>query len=329
MFSKKHINNPFFAFLIIFISFCYSCGDKQNNIQKTATGKPGEIIVVMDKNAWNSEPGKELRKILSALQPGLPQDEPIFRLYQVPVDSFSSFFKTYLNILFVKCNSGDSGAINTKHDVWATSQAYMEISAKNTDALTNILNNNQKKILDFFINEEKKRLQELYASYQEKDFNKILAAHHISLIIPKGFKLDADTAGFVKITSEMPNTIQGILIYEFPFNGRFTPEKIITVRDSVLKIFVLGQLPGSWMTTEHDFAPVASEINLNNVQVFELRGLWKMQNALLGGPFISLSFVDKKRNKIITVEGYVYAPKSEKLNYIRQMEAILYSVKLI
>ena len=48
----------------------------------------------------------------------------------------------------------------------------------------------------------------------------------------------------------------------------------------------------------------------------------------MGAPFIGLSAVDKKRNKVITVEGYVYAPKFDKLNYIRQMEAILYTFEI-
>jgi len=38
---------------------------------------------------------------------------------------------------------------------------------------------------------------------------------------------------------------------------------------------------------------------------------------------------DKKRNRIITVEGFVFAPRYDKHNYIRKLEAILYSLKIV
>jgi hypothetical protein len=48
----------------------------------------------------------------------------------------------------------------------------------------------------------------------------------------------------------------------------------------------------------------------------------------MGGPFISLVQLDEKRNKIITVDGFVFAPAHKKRELIRQMEAILYSLKI-
>ncbi len=49
----------------------------------------------------------------------------------------------------------------------------------------------------------------------------------------------------------------------------------------------------------------------------------------MGGPFISLSTFDKERNRIVTVEGFVYAPKFDKRNYLRQVEAILYTLDFV
>ena len=328
---KKYLKTFLITFLIFFQILYFSCKNTSRDVLTNVTGKPGEIIVVIDKNTWNSEPGEELRNILTSIQPALPQEEPIFRIFHISPSSFSDFFQTNRNILNIKSdNPKDSIAIQTKNDVWAKSQAYMEISAPNKTVLTELIKSNKYKILDFFVSAERKRLQDTYTTFQEKGINKKLSDHHIRLTIPKGFKLDADTIGFVRITSETQNTSQGIFIWEYPYKdtSTFTAKNILHKRDYVLKRFVPGPLPETWMTTEHDYPPVMKEFSLNNEWVYELRGLWKMQNDFMGGPFVCLSFVDKKRNKVITLEGYVYAPKSDKLSYIRQMEAILYSFKL-
>jgi hypothetical protein len=57
-----------------------------------------------------------------------------------------------------------------------------------------------------------------------------------------------------------------------------------------------------------------------------MRGLWKFNNPVMGGPFVSLSVVDEKKGRMITVDGYVFAPKFDKRNYVMELEAILYSL---
>ena len=58
-----------------------------------------------------------------------------------------------------------------------------------------------------------------------------------------------------------------------------------------------------------------------------MRGLWKVQNDFMGGPFVSLTVLDPSKKRVVTVEGNVYAPKNNKRNYIRQLEAMIYSLE--
>jgi hypothetical protein len=59
-----------------------------------------------------------------------------------------------------------------------------------------------------------------------------------------------------------------------------------------------------------------------------LRGLWKMVGDMMGGPFVSLVRLDEQNNRVIVVEGFVYAPETEKRNLIRRIEAALYTLRL-
>ena len=85
---------------------------------------------------------------------------------------------------------------------------------------------------------------------------------------------------------------------------------------------------GSYMTTEKEFKPKFMEYSLRGKRyVAELRGLWKMEKGIsMGGPFVSITTLDEKRNRVVTVEGMVYAAGYDKRNFVRQVEAIVYSL---
>ena len=53
-----------------------------------------------------------------------------------------------------------------------------------------------------------------------------------------------------------------------------------------------------------------------------------MRNEAMGGPFVSHSRVDEKNNRVITVEGFVYAPEKMKRGLIRRLEGSLYTLQL-
>ena len=70
----------------------------------------------------------------------------------------------------------------------------------------------------------------------------------------------------------------------------------------------------------------------NNVKVgmltgAELRGLWESVNDKMGGPFYEFSFIDKTGENVISVGGFVYAPEEDKRDYLREVEAIVKTVR--
>jgi hypothetical protein len=57
----------------------------------------------------------------------------------------------------------------------------------------------------------------------------------------------------------------------------------------------------------------------------ETRGLWDIENDFMGGPFISHALIDKTGERVLVLDAFVYHPRADKRNYVRQLEAILYS----
>jgi len=48
----------------------------------------------------------------------------------------------------------------------------------------------------------------------------------------------------------------------------------------------------------------------------------------MGGPFVSHSRLDEKNNRVIVVEGFVYAPDKMKRTMLRRLEAALYTLEI-
>ena len=99
------------------------------------------------------------------------------------------------------------------------------------------------------------------------------------------------------------------------------------MRDSVLRQHVPGSFLGSYMQTERRFGLSYRPIQCQDDYCGLLRGLWRVEGDMMGGPFVSLARLDPSRRRMIVVEGFVYAPESKKANLIRRMEAALYTLR--
>jgi hypothetical protein len=77
------------------------------------------------------------------------------------------------------------------------------------------------------------------------------------------------------------------------------------------------------------YEPKSEETQLNGNYCIETRGLWLVKNDFMGGPFVNYTFVDKEHNKIIVLDGYVYAPRDNKRDMLRSVEAILHTWKSV
>jgi hypothetical protein len=75
--------------------------------------------------------------------------------------------------------------------------------------------------------------------------------------------------------------------------------------------------------------PVTRTLRIKKNLATEVRGLWEVKKDFMGGPFISYTFVDTKNNRVITLDGYVFAPGERKHDLLKQVQAILLSFEFI
>ncbi|MFC2096483.1 DUF4837 family protein [Bacteroidota bacterium] len=316
--------------ITVLLSSCKD-GDK-SKLLTNVTGKSGEVVLVIDPDHWSSNVGMEFKKTLSQAYPALPQDEPIFDLVHIPYSAFSNIFKTHRNIIFAKIDKDlHEPKMIIQKDIWAKPQIVVNVLAPDDSSLEALVKEKGDLLVDRILKKEMDRYASNYKKYEQIGFADILEKKFgIRLTVPKGYSIDLDTTDFMWIESRgRGDVVQGILIYSYDKpEVDLTSDYLFSKRTQFTKQFVPGPTEGSYMAVETEAIPYRREINVNDIDVIELRNLWKIENDFMGGPFISFSFIDKNQNKVINIDGFVFAPQFDKRDYLRQVEAILNSVQL-
>ena len=94
-------------FLLIALIFAVSCSSTESGKESSkshlpiARGEANAILCVMDTTQWNGPLGDALRDIFSQYVPGLPQDEPYFKLRNINPLKMNNILKTGKSMIFV------------------------------------------------------------------------------------------------------------------------------------------------------------------------------------------------------------------------------------
>jgi hypothetical protein len=317
---------------ILLISFSCTTGERQP-LLPTVSGMPGDIAVVINKAEWDTKIGNELRRVFEEPYQVLPQYEPIFDMIQVPHDAFSNVMKAQRNIIIVNLLSKHEEAkIVVQKDIWAKPQLILDMYARDDDSFIELFKENEQRILSLLEEMERKRLLDTYRKNLDGQIlEKLKKKYNLSLLIPKGYKIKADADNFMWIGQDVGAAVLGVLVYQYNYSdtNTFTADYLIRKRNQFVKKYVPGEVQGSYMITEREFGPFFNQYLLRGKYIAELRGLWKMKNGIsMGGPFVSITTLDEKRNRIITVEGFVFAAGQKKRNFLRQVESIALSLEI-
>lgn len=328
--------NKLIIYLAVFISIFSSCATDTEPYVPASSGTPGHILIIMENQKWKYGPGETVREVFNQPYDILPQGEAIFDYSHIPPEVYSDLLNKSRNILIAKISVNvKKTEILISKNVHAKPQMIITVKAKNNKEFIDLFKKNADKIVSALTKAERDRLIEVYSGiFSEKKINKKLKSkHHITIAVPKGYTLDVDSNNFIWISRETPRSSQGILIWNYPYTDtlQLTLENLLNTRDSITKLYVPGPADSSYMTTERMIEPTFKEILLNKKYAAIIKGLWKITGAkgvFMGGPFVEITIVDEKKNRLITADGYVYGGRKKKRELMRQVEAILYTLKV-
>jgi hypothetical protein len=311
--------------------FAASCG-KPLTLSK-ATGMPYEIAVTMDKDIWEGEAGEAVRADLESEISGLPQSEPAFRIMYATPENFNSLLTYVRNILVVNINDKMYTTVNLLYDAdrWARDQAVITLNAPDAQSVAAYLNLHKNDLTEFFTKIEMNRaMASLEKDYSMSISDTLKQKLYVLMNIPSDMTFTRSRKDFFWVSNNAKSGRTDLIVYTFPYTDAhtFTGEYLIAKRDSILKINLPGAFPDSYMATETKATVEYSAITYRDKYCGVLRGLWKMVGDMMGGPFVSHIRLDEANNRVVVAEGFVYAPETNKRNFIRRIEAALYTLRL-
>ncbi|MFH1120869.1 MAG: DUF4837 family protein [Bacteroidota bacterium] len=307
-----------------------SCVNDEKSLKAESTGKPSEILIVSEKALWKSSAGDSVRAFFDGPEVGLPQPEPLYKLAQVEEDEFNRLLQSHRNIFIMTIDSSfKEPLVELRRDIWAAPQRVVKITASTIESIKSSFKEKRAEIINLYENAEIERLQKLYSkSLNLKATETIRKKFNLSLNIPADYYLAVNKENFVWLRREANRLSQGILIYTYAYTDTiaYSPAKIRSVRDQFTQLYVPGPSDSSFMIVADEFVqPVARKLSLKKELAIEMRGLWEVRKDFMGGPFISYTFVDKRNNLVVALDGYVYAPNEDKRDLLKQVQSILLS----
>ncbi len=317
-------------FASIFLISLISCNKKTEITKVTSVGKANSVLVVVDNDKWQNKTGDILRTVLAKSLVGFPQDEPRYNLTQVSKRNFNSMLKSTRTIISVDFTNKNSFKISK--DIYAAPQVIITITAKNDDTLIELLNKHEKDIIDVIKASDIESIQKiLLKKYWEPKTIQTFKDNGFGIKIPYAFLKVQDTLNYAYFRKDIPEGYQILQIYTIPISSEedFNGENIIKYRNLKGKQFVPGELDGSYMKTEEVYFPIqyVNKTMLGRPTI-ETHGVWEMEVSSMAGPFLSYALLDKKSNRIIVVEGDVYAPNISKRDYLFELEALLKTLEI-
>ena len=327
LYPLKGIGGAIILLCVLLISSC----QKENLIPK-ATGRPYEVLVVMDKKTWEAPAGRALFDILDTDVPCLPQSERSFRIMQVEPGDFSNTFRIIRNIIMVNIDKTQFSrtGMHFMRNKFAMDQIVLTFNSPSLEDFRQFCIDHKQEVVDFLTRTEMNRLiKELEKKHSKVTYDLAWQIFACRLYAPQELAEYKKGNHFLWTSNNSATGMKNICIYSYPYEGpeTFNKEYMVAKRDSVMKVNLPGEKPGMYMKTD-SLCTTVKPIAVHKRYAMEMRGLWYMEHDAMGGPFVSHSRVDAETNRVVVVEGFVYAPEKMKRDLIRRLEGSLYTLQL-
>lgn len=355
------LHAPVTLFVLVFLLFLTSCGDATRTNLPVATGKLGSLVVTADNSVHKALKGIIDSAFLSPV-PHLPGGEPFFELLKPDFYDFDRFYYNQKSVLVLVDEASVDGleellqpftmktirkniassepVLMSKRNLFAKHQHIVYLFGKDANDLRNKLRKCRTdlvaSLMDYELLDQKEKLFRDTSS-NDRFFSMIQDELGLGVQIPSMFRLKHHANKtywfqYDAIENEVPKTI-ALVVHAYPYRdtGDFSYASIRSVRDTVFRYLIKGEIPGTYMgTTESEFyPPIFRKVQeLNGKYCVKIRGWWTIRGMSMAGPFIRYVVHIPETNMLFAFEGFVYKPNmNTKERDLRLIESIALTIR--
>jgi len=324
--------NPFKIVLFSVLITLISCNDgKKQRYLPSSIGAVNQVTIVMENELWNGEVGDKIRENYAAMAIGLTWEESIFTLNHVPPKVFSGALQNTRAIVYVRKDSVTQAGMKT--DVYATPQNMVVVKGNTNEELIAGINATAEKAIATFKSVELKEAQKRFLISLNKE-GVLEEKFNITMSVPSIYKVGVQRDNFVWMDREIQKGNMNIIAYEMPMRSFSTDSTlvrdVVAMRDSIGALHIPGpDVPNkvTHMRTEPAFSPSVFPTEIGGKKAIEVRGVWDIKNYPMAGPFITYIISDDENNRKLVVEGFTFAPATNKRDDMFRLEAIMKTIK--
>ena len=265
-----------------------------------------------------------------------PNGDEYFNVCTILEEHFQRSIRTLGNVVLINIapDNAEEPVIKMERDKYARGQVVVKMYGRDQQSIADYIMKMQEGLRNVFvkgeINRAMKKLEKDNAIQQE---DRLMKLQDVSMHIPFAIKkagVGAADPKFFWVTDDYMDRQSHLIVYSVPYTdaGIFTLEGAVAVRDSVMKANIQGSGDSYMTTNKRIVLPEYKALNIGGKYVGELRGMWRMENGLMAGPFVSHLRLDEVNKRVVIAEGFAYAPNDGKRRLIRNLEASIYTLKL-
>ena len=294
-----------------------ACRQQQRPLP-AASANPYEVLVVGDADSL-------VCHMLSVPMASLPQREPMFNVRQVDSARFKGKLLLTRNVVVVRWNRKWLGkpSLHIERDNHAQPQLMVYVDVGSANDLKQFIATNQQRVRQLLVtNEYLSAILQLQRKHSVRGGRLIDSMFHHTVLLPADMTYHKVGKDFLWVSNNAAQGMRNLCVYTLSGIDDQPSERM----DSVLKANMKGETDRMYMRT------VARSMTQENVrfggQSCQLqRGLWEMVGDAMGGPLVRRVVKDSVSGKSLVLDAFVYAPEMSKRNKMREMEAVLLTVK--
>lgn len=325
--------------------------------QAQYTGKPRQLMIVSENTVYVDEIAHFFDSVFQqGIRPYYPLTE-YFKVYHRTFEEFKRLSTQLRNVIELEIDERiESGKpkMYIYENYYARTQLYTKLKANNMNDLHQLLEQEIDYLFKLYDKQEWKREFIRHNRNKNVETRELLQAKFgIDLTLPSRFKYESidNTYGIIILpekTRQMElkfgsgstaraNFIQsGLMIWQYPYTdtSQFTPERLMMMRDTILKRYAKHEMEGVYMGTQDHPAvlPIHEKLRVGDVTGYQFRGMYKFTGKAepSGGRFWSYHFRHPYRKTIVALSGYIDAPPTiSPALEINQIRAMIYSLKVV
>lgn len=333
------------AFLILFTA----C---EGDYRPKSIGAVDEIYVVMDSTEWNSDTAMAIRETFGRQITTVPTPENAYTLVFKDFSTNDQLeqLQEYKNVIFAapldqghnvsrfvggilsddieqRVRNEESFAFPLS-DRWVRDQWALILTSVSDDALAEKIRNSEESLVSNLMEREfERRTENIYSRGEQVAIaDSLWEDHGWKVRMQHDYIQVIDTSNAVMFRRYLPENNRWMWAWwknDVTEADFIDPEWINATRDSLMEQLVQGEREGSYVTTDYRRPLETREIDREDRLIgYETKGLWRMTNDFMGGPFVHFTYYDPETDRLFMVEYAQFAPSVNKRRFVRQFQAM-------